>query len=167
MAIKVSSNDNFDKALKELRKKIEKLEQLESMEVQVGYFGGRIHPSGLSFASLMYIHEVGSLSEGIPSRPVFRKTMQLLTQPSDRKSLTPHMRKVVETIVERGGDPTSALISMGNALKIKIQRNFGRNNRIGLLPNHRITQAIKGRDDPLVDEGDLRDAIEVRIKRGL
>lgn len=138
------------KVIEELRKRIK---EASRAGVESGYFpeSGIHEESGMHYAELMDLHEHGSYSAEppIPARPVRLQTMKFLEAQSNvwSESVSRYLR---------GKDSLSnSLNKIGAAITVNAQSIFGTDR---LTPNAPSTVKDKGRNEPLVDSGDLRDA---------
>lgn len=171
MPVKIKIDLDISSGMKEINRFIKNLEKLESESVDYGYFGGKVHvteydKSGNTEAYLMMILEMGSESANIPARPVFRRTGESMQDISNSKKLSTPLKKFLLAACDNKDKISSTLLEIGDILRKETQKNFGRANKIGLEPNRSKTIAKKGRNDPLVDTGSLRDSMGVRTSRG-
>jgi len=152
------------KGLKNLYKELPKLNK---KVVQYGYFDGASHkPSGergdsITLASLMLMHEEGN--GDFPPRPVFGGTGYQLMQtlPKDIRYL---VSEYLVNLSKGKITDTELLTLIGDIMRESTEDNFGIGSSLNLKDNSSRTIKKKGRNDPLVDEGYLRDNIKVRVK---
>lgn len=170
MSIKIKVNFDTKKGMKQINRLIDNLNKVERKEIQYGYFDGKLHNSGLersnpniTEAALMLLLHEGSRTAQIPPRPVFRLTGQNMKDQSNKSVLLSSFRKLLNSVVN-SVNVHPALRDIGEIMKKATQDNFGRNSSVNLEENAERTQQLKGRNDPLVDSGKLRDAMKVRIK---
>lgn len=149
LKVKKSKTNDLEKLKKHLMK-------LQKEKIEVGYFDGEIHQgSGMPLATLMALHESGVPSENIPSRPVFAIGYEELL-PSRNKDTKLYIKNIVGQV----GRMDNNVNILGEHYRDWLKAIFG---DVGVLEsNSQRTQAEKGRDDPLVDEGELRDNLGYR-----
>lgn len=146
----VKKGRTFDK----IRKSVKDIHQ---ENVQVGYFAGQgQHASGLSFPALMAIHEFGT--DDIPKRPVFQITA-FGAKPQKSSRIKSAIRNWSSNLTGRA-DAKLLLDTIGKYYQKELQSLFG--DTSALASNSPITIRIKGRDEPLVDSGELRDNLAYR-----
>lgn len=136
----------------DLQKLKKHLLKLQKEKIEVGYFDGEIHQgSEMPLATLMALHESGVPTNNTPSRPVFAIGYEELL-PSRNK----HTALYVKNIFGQVGMMPKNVNILGEHYRDWLKAIFG---DIGVLEsNSPSTQAMKdGRDEPLVDEGELRD----------
>lgn len=166
MSVKVECKTNLKEVNKQLDDFVSRLKSEDNLEAQCGYFDSKVHhDSGLALAGLMYILEEGSEKANIPPRRVFKGSGEMLGDVSN-KSKVGEVAKRFLIEVTKDKVPTASIEELGELLKNITQSNFGRGSKLSLAPNRPSTVRTKGRNDPLVDTGELRDSIEVRVKRG-
>ena len=171
MPVKINIKLDIESGMKEINRFIKDLKKLESESVDYGYFDGKVHitqydNSGVTEAYLMMILEMGSESSNIPARPVFRRTGESMQDVANSKKLKAPLKKFLIGTADQKDVISSILLDVGELLRSETQKNFGSNNKIGLAPNSSKTISKKGRNDPLVDTGTLRDNMSVRTSRG-
>jgi hypothetical protein len=142
MKIKITRST---KMLEDLEKK---LRSLTKASVASGYFPeSGLHPeSGLTYAELMNQHEYGF---GVPKRPVRQITLMKVQDPA-------YWAQDIKNYLEGKSSLSNSLHKMGMEITTTAQSIFG--STTYLQNNSPITIAIKGKDSPLKDSGDLREA---------
>lgn len=164
MVLKLSKRKRKLKLSAKFQKKGNRLEKLEKHlrklkgEILTGYFDGEVHEdSGLTLATLMAKHENGT--DTLPSRPVMTigSLDFIKINPIEFKRLTGKLIREVGKV-----DKNYNLI--GTALRDNIKGFFGDNTV--LASNSEVTIKMKdGRDEPLVDTGELRDNLGFKTSK--
>lgn len=113
--------------------------------------------TGINNAELMYIHEYGAPSRGIPPRPVLQYTIEWMRT----ESLEPALIKALNAYVETKFTP-SAFEKELKRYCMRVQ-NYARDliydRDPRLVPNKPATIKAKGSDLPLFDTGRLARSI--------
>lgn len=129
--------------------------KLAAREVRVGVVEPGMHPSGISNAQLMAIHEYGAPSRRIPERSILRTVIS-----EQRAALDDLLREGVREASTGGGlqkiTPTRLLAAAGRLLSKRMRQRFG---SPALAPN----VADVGKRGPLLDTGALRRAIRFKV----
>lgn len=156
----------FKSKLKKVGNKFDKLvkgiKDLNNEKVQVGHFKeqGR-HSSGLTYAELMALHNNPQASgKDWPRRPV----LDILVH-EHRNLNDPEIRRILAKYSSKEPTPQNnemLLEELGEFLRDEEKSIFGSSK---LASNAPSTQEIKGRNDPLVDTGDLRDRVAYRTSK--
>lgn len=149
--MKVTASITKKKNSKGLEKLMEHFRKITNTEVDVGYFedSGTHSESNIPYAALMRIHEDG-LGD-FPARPAIREGAKKIERNLDKGTLAIVMNN---TITQVGRLPENSKI-LGEAVAGQMRSIFG---DVGLLaPNAPTTIYRKGKDEPLVDTGELRD----------
>ena len=124
---------------------------LDKSKAEVGFFQsqGR-HHSGLTYPTLMKIHEYGGGNN--PIRPVFRiATRKARISPKRNKYVKSAFNSWVKAAPKRT-DPTKILEAIGESLKAQLKPIFGSNYL-----------TVTSNPTPLVDTGDLASKVTFRI----
>jgi hypothetical protein len=128
--------------------------------VQVGFVGAaadQVHAGaqGLTNAELGTVHEFGSPAAGIPERSFLRSTFD-----EGRGEYKELSRKLLRAVIERR-------ISVATALKVlglKVESDVRARIRAGIPPpNSPATVAAKGSSTPLIDTGQMLNAISSQV----
>lgn len=129
--------------------------KLAAREVRVGVVKPEGHPSGLSAAQLLAIHEYGSPSRKIPERSILRTVIG-----EQRAALDDLLREGVREAATGGGlakiTPTRLLAAAGRLLSKRMRQRFG---SAALAPN----VVDVGKRGPLLDTGSLRRSIRYQV----
>ena len=129
--------------------------KLAAREVRVGVVKREDHPSGLTAAQLMAIHEYGSPTRRIPERSILRTVIG-----EQRAALDDLLREGVREASTGGGlqkiTPTRLLAAAGRLLSKRMRQRFG---SPALAPN----VVDVGKRGPLLDTGALRRAIRYQV----
>jgi len=153
---KVVQSRKASKGMKELLKGVNKLEK---NAVEIGYFDGKQHEgSGMSLATLMTLLEYGSNDGKIPARFAFTQISQT-DSPKRNKALKSILKKGIAQSL-RTGNSDVLLEVLGKKYMKSIRSIFGDTSR--LISNAKLTQKLKGRDEPLVDTGELLSELTYR-----
>ena len=152
-------NITVKKGKGDFHKKLKQLRQFGKAHVEVGHFAsqGQHESIDMSYVDLMKFHHKGGVSEsGVssPSRPVMTHMMMYATKAAANSMST---RQAFKAWSEGRTTNEGFFISLGKVL-VQTEKNlFGSSG--SLVKNAPFTVALKGRDDPLVDTGDLRDRV--------
>lgn len=133
------------------------IKSLDGENTQVGYFSEQgDHPSGLSFATLMAIQEFGT--DKIPKRPVFQ-IVGFKKDPARDPEVKSAIRSWSKALAKK--DNSKMLLDrVGKTYQEALVSLFGDSS--ALQSNASPTISLKGRDEPLVDSGELRDNLSYR-----
>lgn len=146
---KIMRKSTTSKQLKDLEKG---LTRLGEAEVAIGYFDGEIHEdTKMTLASLMTLLEYGSNDGKIPARFPFSKIAQT-DSPKRNRDVQKLVKQGLQHALQFGGTET-LLDSLGKHYESSIRSIFGNTSK--LISNAKMTQNIKGRDEPLIDTGEL------------
>lgn len=147
-------------ASKEMKKLFNGLDSLENSSVATGYFDGEMHNgSEMALATLMTLLEYGSNDGKIPARFPF-STIASTNSPKRDKVLRKMIEKGITTSIKEGN--TNKLMGrIGKHYLYSIRQIFGDTTR--LLSNAALTQKLKGKDSPLIEEGELLSKLSYRI----
>jgi hypothetical protein len=139
-------------------------QSLHKEKVRIGFFeeqGAHIDPEGqedgqLSYASLMTVLERGRLDGHIEGRPIFETTAFELDPASAQKP-----RSIIEKMLKELGTKDTVgqrLDDLGVLYREHVQDKFGDPSANGNFDNRPRTIAMKGKNTPLVKqgEGDLK-----------
>lgn len=130
------------------KKTMRKIRRLEKRKVRIGW-------SKPAIATRAAINELGAPVANIPARPFIRPAIDAGSSTMERA-----LQTGVDMIFE-GKSVHFAAEKMGEAIKAEIQANIDK----GVPPpNKQSTVDKKGFDHPLVDSGDMRDTIEVKVE---
>ena len=152
--VKVKRNKKtFNKLLKDVN---------QDVAVAVGHFQDQgTHPSGYTYPELMAFHskEVGGFdNQHVPARHILEITKFRVTQ---NKST---VFKGLVSVFSEEKDLTAALksyfASLGNKIKAIEYNVFGDSE---LPANSDVTIALKGSALPMIETGELRSKIDVRV----
>ena len=135
------------------------LNSLQKSKVDIGYFNGEIHNgSKMSLASLMTILEYGSDDGNIPARFPFSQ-IAFSDSPKRNKNIKNIIKNGV-TVALKKGNSNQVLDGLGKAYMSSIRSIFGDTSR--LVSNAKLTIKLKGRDEPLIEEGELLSKLSYR-----
>lgn len=143
---------------KDLEKVIKHFQNLSKQKIDIGYFSeqGNHSEYDISYASLMKMHEYG---EGdLPSRPVFEIAGARVMSITPITGLSSNIKSLISESGRISINSNKIAKSIISHMKVDI---FG--NPSLLKSNSEITQRLKGgRDEPLVDTGELRGELSFR-----
>lgn len=137
-----------------LRKLAEKLQGATRVLVGVPK-GAGVYEDGLTIATIAAVNNFGSADGHIPARPFL--------QPAIEKG-APQYQRLAELMIPKvlSGemDMTGLLMQMGDLAQSHVQTEI---DELKIPPNAKSTIAAKGSDNPLIDEGTLRQSIRYVI----
>ena len=136
-------NTKITSNLDELEAAIARLEALDGKKTEAGIFGG--------FAQQKAMWQEYGTSRGIPARPFLRNTMY-----EQSSKWTKEVGKDVLAVFNGSMSPNSVAFKVGSLMVKDIRKTIDDGNFAPLSP---ATIAKKGNDKPLVDTGDMYDAI--------
>lgn len=148
---------------------IRRFRELDKASFKVGYWDSQgKHNSGLTYPTLIAIHEWGSKTANIPSRPVLTDTFSIWS-PLDENLLLKKQLKLYFSNIKSKTPVISAKMLVdrisGEYIEL-VRNNFGDEGK--LTPNAPFTQYLKARggadpSKPLVWTGDLRNNLSYSI----
>lgn len=146
-----------------LKKARGRLKRDSKREVQIGYFQEQgTHSSGYTFPELMAIHEFGLL-DTTPVRDVFQITAASI-KPGQNKDVKSSVRRFLKDIVNGKGVEDN-LLDSGEPIREALNSVFGDTSLLQENSERRVRE--KGRNEPLVDSGSLRDHLAIKeVKSG-
>lgn len=144
-----------------------RLKGLSKKSVQVGIFEGYHQEAKMNTATLMAIHEFGSRSANIPSRPVLTQTF-MLWEPVNKNMIIKNNLKRYLSNIHKKNPPISfetVLDNIGSFYEQKVKDNFG----VGVLVENRAS-TVKAKErlgrkgqNPLISSGELQASITYRV----
>lgn len=153
---KVVQQGKHSKGMKTL---VTSLDKLQKAAVDIGYFNGEMHNgSEMSLATLMTLLEYGSNDGKIPARFPFSQVSASHSPKKEvkvRTMLKAELRHALKT-----GTTDRILDRLGKHYVHSIRQIFGDTSR--LISNAKLTQKLKGKDSPLIDEGELLSKLTYR-----
>lgn len=149
-----------DKVFKALRAK---LAHAKDAHVKIGVLeskggGGSPDGSSVSLAELAAIHEFGAPKAGIPARSFLRKTF---TDEEGREALSRFLTRTGRQLIADKLDVKTALDQLGAWAVAQIKKRIKEHIP---PPNKPATIKAKGSSTPLVDTGQLINAITWEVK---
>lgn len=140
-----------------LSKKLKHLKTIHNQSVAIGHFEDQgKHYSGLSYVDLMKFHHDGD-GQTVPRRPVITILENFRTRKALNSATT---NSLLNKFVGGELSAQQVLTGIGKQVAKEEKKIFGdKGSLAGNTPN---TIAVKGADSPLVDTGDLRDAVSYR-----
>ena len=132
------------------------------IEVEVGHFDDQgTHASGYSYPELMAFHnkDSGYDNEHVPPRPILEVTKFRVN--GTYKQVFRGMHHIFKDGYSKAS-LKEYMLKVGDKIKNIELSVFG--NSIFLPANQASTAAAKGRNEPMVETGDLQDHVEVRVK---
>jgi hypothetical protein len=143
---------------------ISQFNKIDKTETRIGYFAdsGMHANSKMTYATLMGFHELRTPSDPM-YRPVFGASIKKGGKAFEAKALK-KVRSGILRVAKGGGFPLSSVLdSIGKDGIKMIRPTFG--NTSLLKSNTRRTIDLKGgKNTPMVEFGDLRDALSYRTK---
>lgn len=137
---------------------VENVRSMGLNKLEVGLpSGGRHSASDLSMHELGMVHEYGSPTRGIPARPFIEPPIKDNTE--KYKGI---MRNQASRLIFRRTSLDNALSLVGEAAKADIQKYM---LSASFTPLSAATIERKGSSKPLIDTGQMRNAITYEIKR--
>lgn len=131
------------------------LEKLDGMEVVAGMLRDSGKASnGASYVDIATWNEYGT--RRIPSRPFIR-----ISADTNRQAWAKMAQQCVNGVID-GDSPTEAAQVIGHRMVEDIRKVIGDKSK--LAPNAPSTIAKKGRNEPLVDSGEMRRRVNFRIE---
>jgi hypothetical protein len=135
------------------------MKKLQGASVDIGYFDGARHNGAeMSLASLMALMEYGSNDGKIPARFPFTQTAATDSPKKDtdvRKKVSQGITKTIHS-----GNTNNLLDILGKHYVDAVGSLFGDTTR--LLKNAPLTIALKGKDSPLIEHGELLSKLSYR-----
>lgn len=142
----------FDnKGFEELYKQ---LDEMEEYEVEAGYYGDDIHSKAeMPMSNLAWIHENGT--DEIPERPFMSQATHAMQGGSV-------VRDELYNIIFKGASVKKELVGIGKKMEnqITLAIEYG-----SFLPNAKLTVALKGRDEPLIETSEMKDNPKSKVIR--
>lgn len=152
----VVRSKNPSKGMKQLETS---MKNLQGASVDIGYFDGTRHNGAeMSLASLMALMEFGSNDGKIPARFPFT-----LAASTDSPKKDVKVRKKIKrglSDAARTGNTNTLLDLLGKHYVDAVGSLFGDTTR--LLSNAPFTIALKGKDSPLIEHGELLSKLSYR-----
>lgn len=175
MAITVKATLDTNKGFKELAKFKKDFNRLAQEWVEVGFDASQVHHQNkrgkkeiVNMAELAaWLHE-GTEDGRIPPRPFFERTLQQMVGKSEASKLKPIVARLFNGFNKKKDldkHISKFLEEMGELTRNNVKDNFGIDNTINLKDNSEFTIKEKGRNDPLVDTGTLRDAMKIKTSK--
>jgi len=120
--------------------------------------------SGMNNIQVALANELGSapgVKPVVPSRPFVKRTFE-----REKDTILKGLKDVLGMIVDGKMSTKIALERMGRLGQSEVQRSFTVET---WAPNARMTIALKGSSQPLIDQGTLRNSVsyKVRMKSGV
>lgn len=111
---------------------------------------------GITNAELMFIHTKGSPIKNIPPRPTIEPTIE-----EEKERISKDFATALKGVLSGNTDGKKELEKIGIYTVNKIKAKFGSED---LAPNAPSTIKAKGSDKPLIDTGQLRNAVTYVIR---
>lgn len=160
---KMSFKTNF-KGLDNLKRRAR---SASSHVSKVGFWNGTSDDGEMSIASLAFLQEYGrpqtAIYNFIPSRPFFR--MSAMNVADGRSDVRHYMKVALQQILSGKQTTQQSLRMVGEIYEEEIKAII---TYFDEPPNAARTIAMKGKDDPLVASGHMRDSVQNKVtKRGV
>jgi phage gpG-like protein len=152
------------KGLDNLRRRIK---SASSHVSKVGFWNGTSNDGEMSIASLAFLQEYGrpqtAIHNFIPARPFFR--MSAMNVANGRSDVRHYMKVALQQILSGKQTTQQSLQMVGGIYEEEIKAII---TYFDEPPNAARTIAMKGKDDPLVASGHMRDSVQNKVtKRGV
>ena len=134
---------------KKLAETLKKAEAARKSKVKVGIFSTARYPDGKPVAEVAAIQEFGAPGAGIPERPFFRQSIAIIEEGLPRQ-----LRGII--------DPQTMDLDAAAAARVGAWAAGVIRDRIAAFqdpPNSETSILAKGKDDPLVLTGKMRDSV--------
>ena len=131
------------------------LQKLDGMEVVAGMLKDSGKASnGASYVDIATWNEYGT--RRIPSRPIIR-----ISAATNKQAWTKIAQQCINDVID-GDSPTEAAQVVGHRMVEDIRKVFGDTSK--LKANAPSTLKKKGRNEPLVDSGEMRRRVNFRVE---
>lgn len=144
------------KVVKRLKEIQQRVVELSKKQVVVGVIDNSVREDGLTNADLLAIHEFGSVTQGIPERPVLRTAIA-----NNKQAISNALSKKVAECLRGDLSADDAYNHVGIIAKNAVLDTFDSNN---FAPNKLNTIKRKGSSKPLIDTGALRASINFEVR---
>jgi len=157
---------SFKTNLKGLDKLKRRVKSARSHVAKVGFWNGTSNDGEMSTASLAFLQEYGrpqtAVYNFIPARPFFR--MSVTNVADGRSDVRRQMKFALQHILSGSQTTPESLRQVGQLYEEEIKTII---TYFDEPPNAARTIAMKGKDDPLVASGHMRDSVKNKVtKRG-
>lgn len=134
------------------------LDRVGSMEVLVGIPMDRTQRRGakINNASLMYIQTHGSPARNIPPRAVIEPAIE---DPENRSRIERELGEAVAALLDKKPEIARRHLDRAGLAGMNAAKGWFTNNKNGWPPNKPAVIKRKGSSRPLIDTGQLRQAI--------
>lgn len=171
MKVSLETKVNFKQGFKELKEFSKYVNKVIGESTSIGYSTDQLHmqdgrAEAIDMAYLATILHEGTDDGRIPPRPFLRATLQQLTSGSKNKTLKTPFEKYFKNVSNGQYSIDQLLLDLGDIVRKEVQKNFGADNTIGLKSNAPSTINKKVGNNPLVESGDLKKAMQVKTSRG-
>ncbi len=136
------------------RRYFRELQKMTNMEVQVGFQGDEKYEDGTTIAEVAAYNEFGS--SDTPERPFMRQSFE------NHESELQAACDAANRLVSSGGSADQALQQIGVVAKGLVQEEIVNG---GFAPNAESTIRKKGSEQPLIDTGTMRQAVNFVVKQ--
>ena len=116
--------------------------------------------SGISNAELAYIHSHGSPKMGIPARPFLQPSIE-----ANRDKIAAQQAKVIKAALDGNISLTLINLERVGLMGQNFAKGWFKNAENHWEPNSPATIKQKGSDSPLIDTGQLRNAITYVVRK--
>lgn len=175
MAITVKATLQTNQGFKQLAKFKKDFNKLANEFVEIGFEASQTHHTNergkkeeVNMAELAaWLHE-GTDDGRIPSRPFFERTLQQMVGKSEQSKLKPIVSRLFKGFKQNKDldkHISKFLNDLGILTRNNVKDNFGVENTISLEDNAPFTIKQKGRNDPLVDTGKLKDSMLIKTSK--
>jgi len=137
------------------KKILESFKKLDGTNVDIGFYGDGNDPE-TNMAERAAVNEYGT--NHIPSRPFNRQAFD-----NNLPNLKRYIGGLYGRLIHRRTTPKRMFVQLGEWYKGKLQEEITSGN---FVPNSPNTVAQKGSSRPLIDEGEMRRDVKVKISKG-
>ena len=126
--------------------------------VEIGWFSNKRHPSGIGTAEIAAVQEYGSPELHIPARPMLSRTVD-----EHRLSYAQKHKDAWGRAIDGRESIEKALLRFGHEVRNDVIETITEGPHAANAPS---TIARKGSFSPLIDQGIMRDQVDVRVGVG-
>lgn len=138
---------------------LNKLRNLDDSCVETGYYPEQTHPnSDLNLAEMAAINELGSEEQNIPARDFMWQSFCVYFRGNGQKNADD---LVAHYLYNKGSNLKSELSYIGKQMQWFIPYTIDTGG--DFEDNAKYTVTLKGRNQPLVDQGYMRDNSKIKI----
>lgn len=143
---------------------LRRIRELEGNDVEIGWFDGEQHSSGMTQATLAYVLEYGNDrgETGVNWEPFKFMTISALAGENDNR-LNNILRKGVQKHLMNKSYVDDFMFDIGTHFQSVVSQVMGDPTK--LRSNTEYTQELKdGKDSPTVEHGELKSNLKVKVR---